>query len=215
MSVYVFFDESGNLDFSPGGTRFIVFGALTTRTPADLLRPLSDLRYDLLAQGHEIECFHATEDRQIVRDQVFGVLERMTNFDFDAVIVEKRKVFPSLQDPLRFYPQFASYLLQYIFARYDDPSEPIVIVTDKVPVRKFRSALEKTFKGYIRSHLGDRPFNLVHHASASHACLQGADYCNWAIYKKWTNGELRPHESIRHLVRSEFDILAHGSTYHY
>ena len=112
MTVFLFFDESGNLDFSPSGTKYYLFGALTTRKPGTLLRALSDLRYELISEGTEIEAFHASEDRQAVRDRVFEVLETQGGFAFDCVVIEKRKVNPVLYHPVRFYPQFADYLLK-------------------------------------------------------------------------------------------------------
>ena len=215
MTVFLFFDESGDLNFSPNGSRYVVFGALTTREPATLLRPLSDLRYDMIVRGVAIEEFHASEDRQAVRDQVFQVLAETGGFEFDAVIVEKRKANPVLHDPARFYPQFAGYLLQYVFKRYDDPTECVVVITDTLPIKKRRKAMEKAFKSFIRRRLGRRPFSVLHHASAAHACLQAADYCNWAIYKKWKDGEMRPYRMISRFVRSEFDMLARGTEYFY
>lgn len=215
MTVFLFFDESGNFDFSPTGTPYLVFGALTTRDPANLLRPLSDLRYRLIASGVEIESFHATEDKQVVRDQVYQIIKTVGGFEFDAVVIEKRKVNPVLYDAARFYPQFANYLLRYIFARYPDPNERIVVITDRIPLRKKKGAIEKAFKGYIRQNLGRRPFTILHHPASSHACLQAADYCTWAIYRKWKDGELRPYNEIRSFVRSDFDILARGTEYFY
>ncbi len=179
------------------------------------LRPLSDLRYQLIAEGMEIERFHASEDRQQVRDQVFDIIARVGGFEFDCVVIEKRKVNPVLHDDLRFYPQFANYLLQYVFRRYTDPDERVVVITDTLPVKRKKRAVEKAFKSYIRQNLGRRPFTILHHNSASHACLQAADYCNWAIYKKWRDGELRPYRVIRSFVRSEFDILQMGTEYFY
>ncbi|MEE9132954.1 MAG: DUF3800 domain-containing protein [Gemmatimonadota bacterium] len=139
----------------------------------------------------------------------------MGGFKFDAVVVEKRKVNPVLYNEVRFYPQFANYLLKYVFARYSDMKERIVVITDSIPVKKKKQAVEKAFKTFIRGNLGRRPFTLLHHPAASHACLQAADYCAWAVYRKWKDGELRPYEEIKQLVRSDFDILRHGEEYFY
>jgi hypothetical protein len=215
LAVFLFFDESGNLDFSRNGTKYYVFGALTTRDPAALLRPLSDLRYRLIAQGMDLEAFHASEDRQVVRDEVFDVLSTCGGFEFDAVIVEKRKVNPVLHDQVRFYVQFADYLLSYVFRRHSDPNDRIVVLTGRLPVKRKKQAVEKVFKSYIRQNLGGRPFNVLHHSMGSHACLQAADYCTWAVYKKWKDGETRPYDLIRPFVISEFDILRRGTEYFY
>jgi hypothetical protein len=215
MTVYLFFDESGNLDFSNNGTPHYIFGCLTTRDPASLLRPLADYRYELLGEGVEIEAFHATSDRQVVRNRVFDIIAGTAGLDFDCVIIEKRKVNPSLYDEARFYPQFANYLLRYVFRRYTDPNEWIVVITDRLPMKRKREAVEKAFKTYIKQNLGSRPFSIVHHSSAGHSCLQAADYCTWAIYKKWHDRELRPYNVIKPMIRSEFDILQSGTDRYY
>jgi len=92
VAVYLFFDESGDLNFTLSGSRYYFFGALTTRTPELLTNPLSKLQYELLAEGVEVERFHASEDRQVVRDRVFAIIREIGGFEFDAVVIDKRKV---------------------------------------------------------------------------------------------------------------------------
>ena len=117
MSTYHFFDESGNLDFSPNTTPYYFFGVLSTGDPTPLTRSLTALRYDMLAVGLEIERFHAAEDRQAVRDRVFAAATAVGEFNFDCVVIEKRKVGPTYQRDVDFYPKFARYLLQPVFER--------------------------------------------------------------------------------------------------
>jgi hypothetical protein len=215
VTVYLFFDESGNLDFSPSGTRYYCFGALTTRDPGGLTHILTELRYKLTDEGNELEAFHAAEDKQYVRNRVFEAIGAIGNFDFDAVIVEKRKTNPVLHDQARFYPKFAGYLLEHVFRRYSDPTERIIVITDRLPLKRHRDAVEKTFKQFIKQKLGDRPFSIVHHSSAAHACLQAADYCMWAVYKKWSVADRRSYDLVKPFLKSEFDIFRTGTEYFY
>lgn len=215
MSIYIFLDESGNLDFFSNGTRYYCFGALSTRDPKSLNHALTDLRYDLLDEGLELERFHAAEDRQAVRDRVFETLVRVGGFDFDAIIIEKRKANPRLHDDLRFYPQFSNHLLSYVFRRHPDRQERIVVATDQLPLKRTRKAAEKAIKGYIRQNLGARPFVVLHHPSAAHPCLQAADYCIWAVYRKWQSGDFRSYRLIEPFVRSEYDIFRNEREYFY
>lgn len=215
MTVYLFFDESGNLDFSLNGTKFYCFGGLTTRDPVALTHTLTELRYQLTSEGTGLEAFHAAEDKQLIRNRVFDAIAKVGGFDFDAVIIEKRKANPVLHEVARFYPQFAGYLLKHVFRRYNDPAERIVVITDRLPVKRHREAVEKTFKQFIKQELGERPFSIVHHSTAAHACLQAADYCMWAVYKKWNLGDVRSYDLVRRFVKSEFDIFRTGSEYFY
>lgn len=99
MSAYLFFDESGNLDFSPNWSRHFCFGVLTAFEPSCLTASLSRLRYSLLAEGLELERFHAAEDRQAVRDRVFAAMAKAGGFDLDLLVADKRTMHPVLRDP--------------------------------------------------------------------------------------------------------------------
>ena len=79
-TLYIFFDESGNFYFSSTGTKYYILTALSTINPFAIGSPLLKLRYDLLPNysggtgleknGH----FHASEDAQGVRDNVFSII---------------------------------------------------------------------------------------------------------------------------------------------
>ena len=215
MSIYFFFDESGNLDFSPNGTPYYCFGALSTRDPAPLTEALTALRYEMLAEGLELERFHAAEDRQAIRNRVFAAIIAVGKFDFDCVVIEKRKVNPEFYRDGRFYSHFAAYLLRHMFQRSLVPNERIVLITDRLPVKRTREGVEKAFKFFIRDRLGDRPFSLLHHSSHSHAALQAADYCMWAVHRKWTANDRRSYDLISPFIRTETDVLRRGSEYFY
>jgi hypothetical protein len=46
--------------------------------------------------------------------------------------------------------------------------------------------------------------------SASDPCLWVADYCTWAIQRKWERGDTRSDDLIKDRIRSEFDIWERG-----
>jgi len=51
--------------------------------------------------------------------------------------------------------------------------------------------------------------------AGSDACLQAADYCGWAIQRKWEAGDRGPYGRIAKSVRSEYDLFARGATRYY
>ena len=88
-------------------------------------RPFGDysefvnLKYEVVEQGLDIEYFHASEDRQMVRDRVFDIIQRnLTGMRVDALIVEKRKTGPALRQEARFYPKMLGYLLRYVLEHH-------------------------------------------------------------------------------------------------
>ncbi len=58
-------------------------------------------------------------------------------------------------------------------------------------------------------------YRLLHHDSKSNFQLQIADYCNWAIYRKWSRNDLRSYDLIKGAVKSEFEIFKAGTTIYY
>ncbi|MDX6443657.1 MAG: hypothetical protein QOH71_731 [Blastocatellia bacterium] len=101
-------------------------------------RPFGDysefvnLKYGLVEQGIDIEYFHCSEDKQVVRDQVFKIIElNLTGMRIDAVIVDKKKTKPTLRDPARFYPRMLGYLLRYILEGQSlDEYGEVLVFTD-------------------------------------------------------------------------------------
>lgn len=101
-TLYLFIDESGNFDFSPNGTKFFVLTVLSTMNPFDIGSPLLKLRYDLLpnyACGTSMEeqgYFHASEDAQEVRNNVFSIISKMDHsMRVDSIIAQKNKANPT------------------------------------------------------------------------------------------------------------------------
>jgi hypothetical protein len=210
--LYIFLDESGNLDFSAKGTKYFILCSVTKERPFNAYKDLCDLKYDLIESGHEIEMFHATEDRQAVRNQVFQIISRHLNgVRIDALIVEKRKTYPSWHSVEVFYPKMLAYLIRYIFkgCKAEDFKE-VIVITDQIPHQKKRQAIIKGIKLTLAEMLPTKNYRVLHHDSKSCFDLQIADYCTWAIYKKWDSGETRPYQIIHSAVESEFDIFSKG-----
>jgi hypothetical protein len=192
--LYLFLDEGGNLDFSPSGTRFFTLTSVAMTRPFDVLLPLAQLKYDLIEEDRNIERVHASEDRQAVRDRVFAILQsHLHDVRIDSIIVEKCRADPSLHDEVRFYPAMLGTLLEGVLSSYTAAEVwQVIVVTDRIPVSKRRRAVEKAIKPALAGMLAHpAPYRVLHHASCSSAGLQVADYCNWAIYRKWDRGDMR------------------------
>lgn len=208
MPLHLFFDESGDFNFRPTGSRYCLFGVLSTFDLAPINAALIALRYQLLEEGTALERFHAAEDLQSVRDRAFTALRAVGEFQYDVVVLEKRKVEPALCTPAALYPHFAGMLLEQVFRRHDDPADDVILVTDTLPVKKQRKAVEKTFKQTVRQRFEDRRFAIHHNSSIAHPGLQAADYCTWAVYRKYQRGDLRSYDLISAFIRSEVDVFA-------
>lgn len=217
-ALYIFLDEGGDFNFTRTGTRFFTMTSIAKVRPFTVSEKLHSLKYDLLEDGLDIDRFHASEDKQHTRDKVFDILQKnLKNKVIDSLIVEKAKTGPALQDPTKFYPEMIGHLLGYVL-KYADLStySEIIIMTDSIPIQKKHKAVQKAIKITLRAALPEGlPFRVLHHPSNSCFGLQISDYCNWAIYRKWRDGDTRSYDLIKHGIRSEFDIFKNGKNYYY
>ncbi len=216
--LYIFLDEAGNLDFSKTGTKFFLLGAITKERPFHAYKELTELKYDLTELGTELEYFHASENAQPVRNRMFDIICRnLAGVRIDALVVEKRKTGPALQTEEKFYARMLGYLLKYILNQHDlGQFKEVLVFTDSIPIQKKRSTIEKAIKTTLAELLpATAKYWLLHHCSKSNLDLQIADYCTWAIYRKWNMGDARSYEHIKPAVTSEFDIFRSGTILYY
>ena len=216
--LYVFLDEGGNLDFSPSGTKYFILSSLTKERPFFAGKELIELKYDLVEQGTNLEYFHAAEDRQAVRNAVFGVIaHHLAGVQIDSLVVEKRKVPPGLRADEAFYPTMLGVMLKSLIHHLplSEVSE-VIVFTDSIPVSRRRQAIEKAVKTVLAGMLpAGMRYRVYHHDSKSNYDLQIADYCNWAIYRKWSSGDERSYNFIRSAVRKEFELYRDNTDVYY
>ena len=209
-SSYVFLDEAGNFDFSDKGTRYFVLTTVSVRRPFDWRDSLDDFKYDCIEDGVGIEYFHCYNDSKRVRSSVFGLIaSKSVGVNIDYLVVEKSKVPHAIRDEARFYPRMLGYLISLVapIELESGDANEIVIITDTIPVNRRRRAVEKAVQTTLASMLPSRvKYRILHHQSRSHYGLQVADYCCWAIFRKWQGQDSTWFDRISPAVRNEFEF---------
>ncbi len=211
----IFIDESGSFDFSRKGSRYFILTAVAAVDCASIYS-------DFFAVKHAVGCeeFHATEDLQAVRDRMYDFLEQHCRhgcFTIDSIIAQKNKVNPVIREDAVFYSKLLRILLKWVFrARATNGIDLINVWAARIGTQRKRNVFEKTVKTYLSHDLETRvPYQLLIHSSASHPLLQVADYCCWAVAKKWKDNELRPYQKIQRALKTEFDVFRIGRTEYY
>lgn len=215
---YIFIDEGGDLGFTPQSSEWFVLTSVTTRRPFLFDGRLSDYRYDCLEYGLPTEYFHCADDNGHVRRRVFEIISaHLDDIQVDALVVEKRKAGPALREEKRFYPEMLGYLLRFVVEReLSRQAEELIVITDTLPLQRKRVAIEKAIKQTLGQVLpGGCRYRVVHHASRAHFGLQVADYCTWAVLRKWTRGACPEYEQIKPALASEFEIFRRGTRLYY
>jgi len=224
--LYIFIDESGNFDFTLSGTRFFTLTAVITHTPWEKVEEITKVRHLILSgdllPGLRIDyleerlChhFHATEDKQPVRDQLFNIIQQIRGFKAHSIVVQKNKANPSIRDAQKFYPMMVGFLLGYIFKTY--AYSKLCIFIDGIPIKRQKDAFIGAIKSEIKNKQPKQPFVIYFPNAASNCFLQISDYVNWAIFRKWEKGDTRSYDLIKSsLGRPEFDVFSRGATYYY
>ena len=229
-TLYLFIDESGNFDFTPKGTKYFLLTGLVTFEPLIKREGLIDLRYRLLSEGVDQEFFHASEDKQAVRDQVFSILASIGDtFEVRSILARKNKTNPVLyresytkkgrlierSTGMGLYRKLAECLLQYIFKGKEGTASKIVVVLGSLYVGDKKRVILQTLKHFLKTNFSGIPFEIYSHQTCADLNCQLADYCCWAVAVRAERGEERQYEVIKGQVKSIFDIFKNGDREYY
>ena len=193
MRAYVYGDESGNFDFSDqeGASRYFILTTVVVASHA-IEADLMDLRRQLAWEGEPLASgFHATNDKQRVRDRVFAVLGRH-DFRVDATILEKRKTDPGRRSQPRLY-SLAWYLhltrlIPDLVAGHDE----LLLIAASIGARDMRSEFQTTVEKHRRCAISARQFGFHNVAVCNGAVATGRR--TTALGRSRGNGSVRTPE---------------------
>lgn len=199
--LYMYLDESGNLDFKPSGTPFFMMTCAVARRPFTAGNAMRELRYDLLESGKDIEKFHACEDDEGTRRGVYSILEDNPNaYRVYTAYVDKSEIPISDRTPEAVYSRIFAMLVDEVYrSEHIAWVERIVVITDRLPKDAKRRQVVKPLKKYMKEKFQARhiPYSLLHHDSASDMSLQAADYFCWSAHKASTQGKNWPMSKVK------------------
>ncbi|MHB9038257.1 MAG: DUF3800 domain-containing protein [Armatimonadota bacterium] len=208
--IYIFGDESGNLDFSGniGATKYFLVTTVAMDS-CDIGNDLLELKRELHWNDYQVnDYFHAVDDRQVVRDNVFNFIGKR-NFRVDSTILEKAKAMPHLaKDEMRFYKQAWYLHLKYVVPKVTSQGDEVFIVAASFGTKARKTAARSALGDVIAQVATGRDFQLACWPASTDPCLQVADYCCWAIQRKWERSDTRSHTLISSKIQTEFDAFA-------
>jgi hypothetical protein len=179
-----------------------------------LLELRRKLAWDRVAMG---DFFHASTDRQEIRNLVFDTLEHL-DFNIQATIMEKSKAQPQVRvSEDRFYKYGWHYHFQNSSNRYLPMLTELHLTIATIGTKKKRIAFEDAVRDVISQKRTKKAMKSSFWSCQSDPCLWIADYSTWAIMKKYESGgrELRPYNKIANKINYEFDLWAHGTRHYY
>jgi hypothetical protein len=214
---FIFADEAGCFTFKdkPGASRYFI---LVTVSAFDwtISDRLLSIRRELALKGDpDRDKLHCTTDLQEVRNEVFAAIAP-EDFRWDATILEKRKAQPQTRvDAPTFYRYAWYYHFKHIGPKLARDCERMLITTAALGEKKTRAAFKAGVNEPVQQIMSRDRWEVAFHESSKDPLLWVADYCAWAIQKKWEREDERSYDLIRHRRGSEFDLWRLGSTFYY
>ena len=215
---HIFADEFGNFDFSltTGASRYFGLATVTFFDDQRACADLQQLRFDLAWEGvvHPGP-FRASEEQQAIRDRVYAVLTPH-RFRVDATILDKRKSEPQLRVSAERFYQYAWYLhMKYVARQVASYNDEVLVIAASIGTKKRQKVFQRGVRDVMSQVSPSFTTRTAQWPASADTGLQIADYCCWAIQRKWEMGDDRSYNLIRDKVYSEFDVFRRGTTLYY
>lgn len=180
--VFVYVDESGDLDFNKKGcSDYFAMAAMMTTEPVRTAQKVLELKYELMRHDIKNPYFHATEDTTGTRRRVFDLIDTLHTGStrFHAIYADKHMAAPQMWDKQKFYGLFAGALAKYLAKSLPAEADPIVIVYDAA----LRGKDQKQFHAKIKPQMKELGRTVrIHFDSIRHDPNgQIADYAAWSL----------------------------------
>ena len=214
---YIFSDEAGCFTFrrAPNISKYFIVCTLTTGS-CDVGHSLLNLRRKLVWDGAPLgNYFHASTDKQIVRDAVFEEICKHPFF-IQATIMEKSKARPQVSiSKDRVYKTGWYFHFKHSLEPHTNPNDEYQITAASIGTKKSQAVFTNAVNDVIQQHLPRDQWATFFCAAAADPCLQVVDYCTWAIQRKWERGDVQSYNLIKDRITYEYDLWSHGTKHQY
>jgi hypothetical protein len=186
----------------------------------DVASDLLQLRRDLLFEGLPVgEHFHCTSDKQAIRNRVFEAILGH-KFTVQATIMEKAKAQPQIKSsPARFYQHGWLYHFRHgtkplTHPFFEEEMPNILVTAATIGTGKERASFLDAIHDVMRQTVPGR-WTTHFCPAATDPCVQVADYCAWAIQRKWERGGTLSFGLIKDRITYEYELWSHGKILYY
>ncbi|MET4217023.1 hypothetical protein ACVWWG_003603 [Bradyrhizobium sp. LB7.2] len=213
---FVFADEAGDFTFKRqnGASRYFMLCTLTT-DDCSMASELLHIRRELCAAGGECDKLHCTEDKQAIRDEVYKVLAQH-KFRVDATLLEKSKAQPQTRTSDATFYQYAWYYhFKHVAPKILTKDSKLLITAAALGQNKTKAAFKQALNNTVQQIVPRSQWEVSFLDSAKDPLLWAADYCAWAIQRKWERGDDKSHKLIKASISTEYDLWSLGQVHFY
>ena len=214
---YVFSDEAGCFSFARNQRASKYFLVCTVAMESCAIGDkLQALRRDMVWRGLPVgEQFHATEDKQDVRDEVYNLLAD-SDLRVDVTILQKSKAQPQTRADKETFYKYAWYFhFKHVGPKILRNKTEVQITAAALGTKRGQAVYTSAVNDVLNQTVQRQQWRTCFPRSVADPCLQVADYCAWAIQRKWERNDHRSYDLISPKIFSEFDLWRNGSREYY
>lgn len=215
---YIWADEAGDFTFKRGPNISKYFYICTVSCLDHAVgEALAQLRRDMVWEQEEAlpDFFHATSDKQHIRDRVYSTIMDYS-FKIQVTVCEKSKALPKIRESkARFYKYPWYYHFKHGLAPHLKSNDRLHIMAASIGTKKEKMTFVNNLRDVIDQSAKDIPWAVDFRPAQCETHLQVADYCAWAIQRKWETGDARSYDLIKPRITYEYDLWERGTTHYY
>jgi hypothetical protein len=208
--VFMFADETGNLDYnvSGGGSRYFGIGTATWRGDhGEHLWQAARLRFSHAEAGIVLPAgYHAKDDSHVTRAEVYKVIAAQAP-RFDATFLAKAHAYPGVRARGQTYLYQMAWFLHFKeIARWvTGGGDTLYVAVATLGTKARRTAFQQAINEVCQFHAPPWAKVVVAHwDSATSWGLQVADYGLWAVQRRLERGDGRYMWTVQPTLGSEF-----------
>lgn len=202
---YIFLDESGDLGFTDGSSKWFLFTLVVVEDVQTLERVVKKAKRSLQKKYRrkfpELHAYHCDD---VTRTRLLRSLAE-EKISVVTTILNKDKVYVDLQNQKTYLYNFTANVIldRLINSRLIEDDSHISLVVDRKDTKRH---LRDNFISYITKAMKERrggSFDMSLAASHDEKGLQAVDFISWAIFRKYERGDFEFYEIIKEKIIDE------------
>ncbi len=207
---YVFLDESGDLGFKKGSSKWFLFTIAIVADERALERAVKKVWRTLKKKHKRLGELHAYGADEITRKRLLQKLSEIPDLKVQTIVLNKEKVYTNLQSQKNVLYNYTANILLDRLHKSDALSvqESIELYIDRKDTKK---RLKENFVTYLCTEMSNRRdgvFKVELHASHENKSLQAVDFISWAIFRKYEHNDYQYYELIKDKIVDEKPLFA-------
>ncbi len=129
------------------------------------------------------------------------------DFRIDATILDKPKALPHVSNKKDLIYKVAWYYhFNYVGPFLLKDHTEALITTASIGTKRTQAVFTKAVQEVLQQVVQHKQWKTFFPRTVSDPCLQIADYCAWAIQRKWERNDERSYKIIKDKIVTEYDL---------